>query len=212
VVNAPPPLADAAEALARGELVVLPTDTVYGLAARPDVPGATERLFRAKSRARSLTLPILVRDLAAARDVAAFHDLAERAARAWWPGPATLVLERTAQSRTWDLGDERATIAVRVPDEPLALELLRATGPLAVTSANRSGDPPGRTCEDLVQTFGEAVAIYLCRDDPLDGVASAVLDLTASPPRVLRPGALPAEAVRRFIEGQDPLLDSRTLR
>ena len=211
-MNAPPPLADAAEALARGELVVVPTDTVYGLAARPDVPGATDRLFRAKSRARSLTLPVLVGDLATAREVAAFNELADRAARAWWPGPATLVLDRAARSRGWDLGDERATIAVRVPDEPLALELLRATGPLAVTSANRSGDPPGRTCEDLVQTFGEDVAIYLCRDGPLDGVASAVLDLTASPPRVLRPGALPAEAVRRFIDGQDPLLDSRTLR
>ena len=212
MVNAPPPLADAAEALARGEIVVLPTDTIYGLAAKPDVPGATERLFRAKSRARSLTLPVLVGDLAAARDVAVFNDIAERAARAWWPGAATLVLDRTSRSRAWDLGDEQATIGVRVPDEPLALELLRTTGPLAVTSANRSGDPPGRTCEDLLRTFGETVAIYLCRDDPLDGVASAVLDLTVSPPRVVRPGALPSEAVRRFIEGQDPLLDSRTLR
>jgi tRNA threonylcarbamoyl adenosine modification protein (Sua5/YciO/YrdC/YwlC family) len=206
------PVDDAADALARGELVVLPTDTVYGLAARPDVPGATERVFVAKSRPRTLTLPVLVADLAAARDVAVLGETAERAARAWWPGAATLVLPRTPRSRAWDLGDERDTLGVRVPDEPLALDLLRTTGPLAVTSANRSGDPPGRTCEELVEVFGDAVAVYLCKDDPLDGVPSAVLDLTVSPPTVLRPGGLPAEGLRRFIAGEDPLLDSRTLR
>jgi len=206
------PVDDAADALARGELVVLPTDTVYGLAARPDVPGATERVFLAKSRPRSLTLPVLVADLAAARGAAVVGEMAQRAARAWWPGAATLVLPRTPRSLEWDLGDDRETVGVRVPDEPLALDLLRATGPLAVTSANRSGDAPGRTCEELVDAFGDAVAVYLCRDDPLEGVPSAVLDLTVSPPRVLRPGGLPAEGLRRFMAGEDPLLDSRTLR
>jgi tRNA threonylcarbamoyl adenosine modification protein (Sua5/YciO/YrdC/YwlC family) len=206
------PLGDAVDALARGELVVLPTDTVYGLAARPDAPGATERVFRAKSRPRSLTLPLLVADLPAARDVAVLSETAERAARAWWPGPATLVLPRAPRSRAWDLGDEHETVGVRVPDEPLALELLRTTGPLAVTSANRSGDPPGRTCEELVGAFGDAVAVFLCRDDPLEGVPSAVLDLTVSPPSVLRAGGLSAEDLRRFIAGEDPLLDSGTLR
>ena len=203
---------DAVDALARGELVVLPTDTVYGIAARPDVPGATGRLFEAKARPRSLTLPVLVADLPAARSVAGIDDRAGRAAEAWWPGPVTLILPRTDASRPWDLGEERATVGVRIPDEPLALEVLRRTGPLAVSSANRSGDEPGRSCDDLVACFGEAVAVYLCRDEPLVGEASSVLDLTSSPPRVLREGALPADALHRFMAGGDPLLDSGPLR
>lgn len=207
-MTVPSVVADAAATLGRGELVVLPTDTVYGIGARPDVDGATDRLFTAKDRPRSLTLPVLVADVATARLVAELDDRADTAAAAWWPGPVTLVLPRTERSRAWDLGDERETIGVRVPSEPLALELLRATGPLAVTSANRSGEPPGRTCDDLVATFGDAVAVYLCREDPLEGDASSVLDLTVWPPRVLREGALSTEALARFMSGGDPLLDS----
>ena len=203
---------DAVDALARGAIVILPTDTVYGVAARPDVAGATDRLFAAKARPRSLTVPVLVADVVTARAVAELAEPAERAAAAWWPGAVTLVLPRTDRSRGWDLGEARDTIGVRIPDEPLALELLRRTGPLAVTSANRSGAAPGRTCEELVGTFGDAVEVYLCRDDPLTGVASSVLDLTSSPPRVLRDGDLPAEAIRRFIAGDNPLLDSGPLR
>jgi L-threonylcarbamoyladenylate synthase len=203
---------DAVEALARGDLVVLPTDTVYGIGARPDVPGATDRLFEAKSRPRALTLPVLVADLATASSIAELDERAARAAEAWWPGPVTLVLPRTRTSAGWDLGDERETVGVRIPDEPLALEVLRRSGPLAVTSANRSGEPPGRTCDELVAAFGEAVAVYLCRAEPLDGEASSVLDLATSPPRVLREGALPAEVLRRFMAGGDPLLDSGPLR
>ena len=206
------PVDEAVEALGRGALVVLPTDTVYGLAARPDVGGATERLFEAKARPRSLTLPVLVPDVASARSIARFDATADRAATAWWPGAVTLVLPRTERSLVWDLGEERRTVGVRVPDEPLALELLRRAGPLAVTSANRSGEPPAQTCEGLVEAFGDRVEVYLCRDVPLVGTASTVIDLTSSPPRVVRDGALDPEAFRRFMEGQDPLLDSGPLR
>jgi tRNA threonylcarbamoyl adenosine modification protein (Sua5/YciO/YrdC/YwlC family) len=151
---------------------------------------------------------VLVPDLTTARLVGAFDATAERAAATWWPGAVTLIVRRTERSAAWDLGDERDTVGVRVPDEPLVLELLRRAGPLAVTSANRSGDEPGRSCEDLVATFGDDVDVYLCHDEPLVGVASSVVDLTSSPPRLLREGSVSAEAVRRFLDGGDPLLDS----
>jgi len=208
----PTPVDDAVDALARGRLVVLPTDTVYGIAARPDVPGALDRVFAAKARPRSLTLPILVGDLATARSVAVLDEVAGRAAEAWWPGAVTLVLPRSRLSRAWQLGDAHQTIGVRIPDEPLALEVLRRSGPLAVTSANRSGDPPATTCDELVAAFGDAVDVYLCPDAPLVGTASSVVDLTSSPPRIVREGALASEAFRRFMEGRDPLLDSGPLR
>ncbi|HSL10073.1 MAG TPA: L-threonylcarbamoyladenylate synthase [Actinomycetota bacterium] len=206
------PVDDAVDALARGALVAFPTDTVYGIAARPDLPGATDRLFGAKRRPRSLTLPILVADVATARLVGALDATAERAAATWWPGPVTLIVPRTDRSRGWDLGDRRDTVGIRVPDEPLALELLRRTGPLAVTSANRTGEDPGRTCDELVATFGADVDVYLCSDEALIGVASSVVDLTTSPARLLREGTVSAEAVRRFMDGGDPLLDSGPLR
>ena len=206
-MTAADPIAEAAAAARLGALIVIPTDTVYGLAARPDDPAATAALFAAKDRPADLTLPVLVATTAAAREFVVFDERADRLAAAW-PGALTMVLPRREGSASWVLGGDDATLGVRVPSHSLALALLARTGPLAVTSANRSGDPPARTCDELVRTFGDSVAVYLCQDDPLEGVASTVVDLAHGDPRVLRVGDIDEAAVARFLSGQGPLLDS----
>ncbi len=199
---------DAAAAARRGELIAFPTDTVYGLACRPDDLAATDRTFDAKRRPKDLTLPVLVPSIASARDVAAFDDRAERLALAFWPGTLTIVLPRSTASASWALGGTGDSIGVRVPGHPLALAVLRAAGPLAVTSANRSGEPPARTCEELCSTFGDLVSVYLCQDSPLDGDASTVVDLAHGPARLLRAGAVTSARLEDVLGSEAPLLDS----
>jgi L-threonylcarbamoyladenylate synthase len=189
------PFAGAVQALARGELVVLPTDTVYGLAARPQLPEATARLFEAKGRSRDLTLPVLLADRDGAGLVGTLDDRARRLAERFWPGPLTLVLKRTDRSAAWDLGDERGTIGVRVPDHDRTRALLAETGPLAVTSANMSGEPTPPDCDGVRSVLGDAVAVYLCDDPRPPGPPSTVLDLTGPDPRVLREGGLDPQTV-----------------
>ena len=190
------PVADAIAAARRGDLIVFPTDTVYGIAARPDDAKATDRLFDAKRRPRDLTLPVLVSNTGQAREIARFDDRAARLAQGLWPGALTLVLPRTPASEWWDLGGDRSSIGVRVPDHPLALAVL-AGGALATTSANRSGEAPASTCAELLEAFGGDVEVYLCQDDPLVGAPSAVVSLLGDPPQILRPGNLdPAEIAR----------------
>ena len=202
------PLSDAAAAVRHGELIVFPTDTVYGIGTRPDDPAATARLFEAKSRPRGLELPVLVATLAAARAVAAFDERAERLASALWPGPLTLVLPRSADASGWDLGGDPTTVGVRAPHHPLALALLADTGPLAVTSANLSGRPPAKTCDELQALFGDRVEVFLCQEVPLDGVASTVIDLAHGPAIIIREGSLTREALSELLPGEHPLLDS----
>lgn len=202
------PLRDAAAAARRGELIVFPTDTVYGLGTRPDDPSATARVFEAKRRPRDLELPVLVATVEAARAVARLDERAERLAAALWPGPLTLVLPRGAAASGWDLGGDPATVGVRAPHHPLALALLGDTGPLAVTSANRSGEPPAETCDGLHSSFGDHVAVYLCEEDRLAGVASTVLDLAHGPARIIRQGSLSREALTQFLPDEPSLLDS----
>lgn len=184
------PIAEAAAAALAGRLIVLPTDTVYGIGTRPDDPDATARLFEAKGRPRDLELPVLVASGAQAREVAILDGRAEALAGRFWPGALSLVLPRAAHSRDWDLGEDRETIAVRMPHHPLTLAVLARTGPLAVTSANRSGAPTPATCEGLRAIFGDLVRVYLCAEDPLGGAPSTVADLTASRLRILRTGAI----------------------
>jgi tRNA threonylcarbamoyl adenosine modification protein (Sua5/YciO/YrdC/YwlC family) len=203
------PLGDAALAALRGELIVIPTDTVYGLGTRPDDPAATARVFAAKGRPRDLELPVLVPTAEAARAVAVFDERAERLVGAAWPGPLTLVLPRSADAAGWDLGGDPTTVGVRAPRHPLALAILAETGPLAVTSANRSGDPPAETCDEIHTLFGELVTVYLCQGDRLEGKASTVLDLAHGPASILREGALPREALVQLLPEEASLLDSR---
>ena len=203
------PIDDAAAAALRGELVVFPTDTVYGIATIPHDPAATARLFDAKRRPRGLTLPVLVPNVEVARALARFDERADRLAGSMWPGALTLVLPRREASRSWPLGDDSATIGLRVPRHPMAFSILSAAGPLAVTSANRSGSTPARTCDELHSAFGEHVSVYLCQDEPLSGTASTVVDLTDVEARFLRGGPEDRGRVSDVLGAEAPLLDSR---
>jgi tRNA threonylcarbamoyl adenosine modification protein (Sua5/YciO/YrdC/YwlC family) len=187
---------DAVEAVRAGGLIVLPTDTVYGIGCAPSDPEAIDRLFEAKRRPRSLVLPVLVADVAAAERLALMDDRARRLAERFWPGALTLVLPRTEESASWPLGEERETVGLRVPASETALELLRAAGPLAVTSANRSGAPTPSTCEEVQAVFATAVEVYLCADEQVAGRASTVVDVAGG--RVLREGDL-AEGVAELL-------------
>jgi L-threonylcarbamoyladenylate synthase len=184
------PIEAAARAALDGSLVVLPTDTVYGIGTRPDDPAATARLFEAKGRPRELELPVLVPSKEAARRIASFDHRADALALRFWAGPLTMVLPRTEVARAWDLGGDPNTIGVRMPHDPLALAVLARTGPLAVTSANRSGAPTPSTCEEVEAAFSGAVEVYLCVPEALAGAASTVVDLAHGEPSVLREGAL----------------------
>lgn len=172
---------------------MLPTDTVYGIGTRPNDPRATARLFDAKGRPRDLELPVLVPSTAAARDIAVFDERAEALALRFWAGPLTIVLRRTEASRAWELGGDPGTIGVRMPHHPMALAVLALTGPLAVTSANRSGEPTPSTCEGVVGVFGDLVEMYLCADEPLEGSPSTVVDLSQGEPRIVRRGTIDPE-------------------
>ena len=179
---------DAIDALRSGGVVVMPTDTVYGLACLPEVPAAVAAIFELKGRPDDKPLPILGHDAGALRDVARFDDRAAGLVSRFGPGPVTLVLPRAA-GFTYDLGgDDSASVAVRVPQNEVALELLRSTGPLAVTSANRSGEAPASTAAEAEAIFGASVAAYV--DGGVGrGVASTVISLMDEP-RVLREGAI----------------------
>ena len=183
------PIDEAVAAALAGQLIVLPTDTVYGLGTRPDDAEATARLFAAKARIRELELPVLAGSIEAAEAIAVFDDRARALARSHWPGALTIVLPRSDASGAWDLGGNAETIGVRVPDHPIAVAVLARTGPLAVTSANRSGEPTPGTCDELFDIFGDGVAVYLCQADPPPGVASTVVDLTGAP-TILRQGSV----------------------
>jgi tRNA threonylcarbamoyl adenosine modification protein (Sua5/YciO/YrdC/YwlC family) len=205
----PDPVTEAAEAALAGLLVVFPTDTVYGVATRPDDPEATARLFEAKGRSHDLALPVLASSAEAARSVAEFDERAVRLADAFWPGGLTIVVPRSERSVDWVLGGDGASVGVRVPAHPLARAVLAAAGPLAVTSANRSGEPPATTCDGLRATFGDLVAVYLCEDLPLDGTSSTVVDLAHGAARLLRRGELGVDDIARSLPAGEALLDSR---
>lgn len=179
----------AVEAALSGRLVVIPTDTVYGIGTRPDDATATARVFEAKGRPRELTLPVLVASVSDAERVAVFDARARALAGSHWPGALTIVLPRSDESGGWDLGDETDSIGVRVPDHALARAVLERTGPLAVTSANRSGEPTPGSCDELLEIFGDAVEVYVCQEEAPPGLASTVVDLTGDA-RVLRSGAV----------------------
>jgi L-threonylcarbamoyladenylate synthase len=182
-------------AISAGEVVVFPTDTVYGLAARPDIPTATDRLFEVKQRPRDLTLPVLAASVEAAGTVADLDGRAMALARRFWPGGLTMVLPRGARATAWDLGEERETVGVRIPDHEIALALLTRTGPLAVTSANRSGQPTPTTCADVRGSLGDMVAVYICAGAAAGDVPSTVVDLTGKGVRILRTGAISPDEV-----------------
>jgi len=192
-------LREAVDALRRAELVVLPTDTVYGVGADAFTPRAVDALLAAKGRGRDMPVPVLVGSLRTLEGVVDSLPPAGRAlAEAFWPGALTLVARHTV-GLAWDLGDTRGTVAVRMPLHPVALELLAETGPLAVSSANFSGSPPARDVEEAQAQLGDAVEIYLDAGPCGDGPASTIVDLTGEVPRVLRAGAVPLDSLRAVL-------------
>ncbi|WP_188190615.1 L-threonylcarbamoyladenylate synthase [Nonomuraea sp. SYSU D8015] len=192
-------LMEAAAAVRRGELVVLPTDTVYGIGADAFTPSAVTALLDTKGRGRGMPPPVLVGTVRAATalidDMGPYgQDLID----AFWPGPLTLVCKAN-RALSWDLGDTKGTVAVRMPLHPVALDLLKETGPMAVSSANRSGAPAATTVEEAEEQLGDTVEVYLDGGKTTDNTPSTILDLTTAVPRMLRRGAIPIEKLRGII-------------
>jgi tRNA threonylcarbamoyl adenosine modification protein (Sua5/YciO/YrdC/YwlC family) len=189
-------LREAAYAVRRGDLVVLPTDTVYGIGADAFTPAAVAALLAAKGRGRDMPVPVLVGSVAVLDALVSGLPPTGRAlVEAFWPGALTIVCHHT-QALAWDLGETRGTVAVRMPDHPVALDLLKETGPMAVSSANRSGLPPATTCANAQSQLGDAVSIYLDAGPSGDPVPSSIVDLSGDVPVLLRAGAISAERLR----------------
>lgn len=189
-------LDEAVNTVARGGLVVLPTDTVYGVGADAFSPAAVAALLAAKGRGRQAPPPVLVPDPLTVQGLATdVPEDAQRLLAEFWPGGLTVIL-RAQPSLHWDLGETGGTVALRMPDHPTALALLRRTGPLAVSSANRSGQPPALSAADAAEQLGDAVAVYLDGGRAPGGVASTIVDATGDVLRVVRQGALDVERLR----------------
>lgn len=189
-------IAAAVSAVGRGELVVLPTDTVYGVGCDAFTAPAVAALLAAKGRGREMPPPVLVPSPRTvdglAIDVPAYaRDLM----RAFWPGALTLVLKAQPSLR-WDLGETNGTVAVRMPADDTTLMVLSETGPLAVTSANRTGEAAALTCADAVAALGPAVSVYLDGGTAPGGEASTIVDCTRADPVILRHGALNPDQLR----------------
>jgi tRNA threonylcarbamoyl adenosine modification protein (Sua5/YciO/YrdC/YwlC family) len=189
----------AAELVAEGDLVVLPTDTVYGIGCDAFSPAAVARLLAAKGRGRAMPPPVLVSHVRTLDGIAtAISDQVRDLAEAFWPGALTIVC-RAQPTLQWDLGDTGGTVAVRMPLHPVALELLERTGPMAVSSANLTGRSAARDCDEAQQQLGESVELYLDAGPSGLGVPSTIIDGTGEVPRVLRMGALSIEKLRQVV-------------
>ena len=188
---------EAASALQSGRLAVIPTDTVYGLAADLGHPDAIAAIFTAKGRPPEKPIPVLGTSVDQLSAVAVFDEKARRLATRFWPGPLTLILPR-AEGFTTDLGgDEMRTVGVRVPKEPRVLDLLRMTGPLAVTSANRSGEAEATTLAEARAALGDGVTAYVDGGRCM-GTPSTIVFL-AGERRLLREGLIPSELVLQIL-------------
>jgi tRNA threonylcarbamoyl adenosine modification protein (Sua5/YciO/YrdC/YwlC family) len=192
-------IAAAGRAVQRGRLVILPTDTVYGLGADAFNADAVARLLAAKGRGRQMPPPVLVSARTTIDALAVgIPDHARALVEELWPGPLTVVL-RQQPSLQWDLGETRGTVAVRMPDHEVALELLARTGPLAVSSANRTGLPAATDADDADAMLGELVRVTLDAGPTPGPVPSTIVDCTGERPRVLRRGVVSADRLREVL-------------
>jgi tRNA threonylcarbamoyl adenosine modification protein (Sua5/YciO/YrdC/YwlC family) len=192
-------LAEAALAVQRGRLVVLPTDTVYGVGADAFDPAAVRRLLAAKGRGREMPPPVLVSTPTTLDALAVgVPSYARALIQELWPGPLTLVC-RQQPSLQWDLGDTRGTVAVRMPDHEVALQLLARTGPLAVSSANRTGLDAATDADQAESMLGDAVDVVLDGGPSAGPVPSTIVDVTGQTGRVLRLGAVPLERLQEIV-------------
>jgi tRNA threonylcarbamoyl adenosine modification protein (Sua5/YciO/YrdC/YwlC family) len=189
----------AATAVGRGDLVVLPTDTLYGIGADAFDASAVRALLAAKGRGRDMPVPVLIGSWRTLEGlVSRVTSPVRELTRAFWPGGLTIVVEQ-APSLRWDLGEGRGTVAVRMPLHPVAIELLGRTGPMAVSSANISGSPPATTADEAIVQLGDAVEVYLDGGPATAAVASTIVDCTGEIPRVIRLGAVDLDALRSVL-------------
>ncbi|WP_417364754.1 L-threonylcarbamoyladenylate synthase [Glutamicibacter arilaitensis] len=198
-------IAAAKAALAEKRCIVLPTDTVYGIGADAFSAQGVAMLLAAKGRNRTMPPPVLIAQSATmdglARDI---PDEARKLAEAFWPGGLTLILH-AQPSLTWDLGETRGTVALRVPNDETALELLGQTGPLAVSSANRTGNAAALNIEQAQQQLGDSVDVYLDGgprgEEGDDVLPSTIIDCTGQHLKVVRSGAISIEELRVVVPG-----------
>ncbi|GAA5027732.1 hypothetical protein GCM10023258_22720 [Terrabacter aeriphilus] len=197
----------AAAAVRRGDLVVLPTDTVYGIGCDAFDATAVASVLAAKGRGRDMPPPVLIPTARTAQGLATqVPDYAQRLMERFWPGPLTLVL-KAQTSLHWDLGETNGTVALRVPANEVALELLGDIGPMAVTSANTTGDPAARTADEAEAMLGAAVAVYLDGGPAGEGDPSTIVDCTGETPVTLRLGALSQDELDAALE-PEPVLEA----
>ena len=191
----------AVAAISRGDLVVLPTDTVYGIAADAFSPRAVDGLLSAKMRGRDMPVGVLVGSWRGLDGlVLSVPAYVRELVEAFWPGGLSLVVSQ-APSLSWDLGDSRGTVMVRMPLHPVILEVLAETGPLAVSSANVSGQPPATSAAEAQAQLGNAVDVYLESGSCGEAVASTIVDVTSAAPQVLRLGAVSLASLREVVPG-----------
>ncbi|WP_043670735.1 L-threonylcarbamoyladenylate synthase [Clavibacter michiganensis] len=193
----------ARQAVGRGEVVVIPTDTVYGIAADAFNPEAVQRLLDAKGRGRDAPPPVLIPGQSTLDALADFvPDVVRRLVDEFWPGGLTVIL--VAQpSLVWDLGETRGTVALRMPANSFALELLAETGPLAVSSANKTGQPAAATAQDAAEQLGDSVSIFL-DGGAAGGAASTIVDASrvtdaGGRVRIVREGAVTRAQIQQLI-------------
>ncbi len=200
----------ARQAFGMGELIVIPTDTVYGVGCDAFSPAAVQRLLDAKGRGRDAPPPVLIPGIPTLDALAeSVPDEVRALVKAFWPGALTVILP-ARESLTWDLGETHGTVALRMPDNEFALELLSETGPLAVSSANLTGQPAARTAQEAYEALGDRVSVYLDGgtvgleivpgNDPGSTIIDATGLLIGKELRIVRHGAIPDEAIRAALD------------
>ncbi|RFD24206.1 threonylcarbamoyl-AMP synthase [Mycobacterium uberis] len=193
-------IASAVSALKSGRLVVMPTDTVYGVGADAFDSAAVATLLSAKGRGRDMPVGVLVGSWHTIEGlVYTMPDEASELIRAFWPGALSLIVMQ-APSLNWDLGDARGTIMLRMPLHLVAIELLREVGPMAVSSANVSGQPAAVDADGARSQLGELVGVYLDAGPSTQQAASTIVDLTGETPRILRPGPVSTVRIAEVLE------------
>jgi tRNA threonylcarbamoyl adenosine modification protein (Sua5/YciO/YrdC/YwlC family) len=197
-------LAAAARSVRAGQLVVVPTDTVYGLGCDAFSAAAVRGLLTAKNRGPDMPVPVLVGSWSTIDGlVLGVPRTARDLIEAFWPGGLSLVLPH-APSLSWDLGSTKGTVMLRMPLHPVALELLRDVGPMAVSSANVSGRPPATTAAEAAVQLGDRVGVYLDGGPSGEPIASTIVDLTGDTPRILREGAVTRDDVAKVLGQEVP--------
>lgn len=193
-------VAAAVAAVRRGELVVLPTDTVYGVGADAFTASAVTALLEAKGRARDMPVPVLVGSVRTANAlVEEMSPYGSDLIEAFWPGALTIVC-RHSSTLQWDLGETRGTVALRMPLQRVALEVLAEAGPMGVSSANRSGLSPAITVDEAMDQLGDSIAVCLDAGTCAEPVPSSIVDVTGPVPRLLREGAIPTDKLREVVD------------